>query len=266
MFIHESPLLLPGLLAAQPEDKPIDPSPWRVNEEVLVREAGGELLLRQDSRTLRLRLTPLSGPLEGYAQDQTSIWVLARVKPNLISLRCARPSQSNSLERPLEIGVDQRVADDLHQQRKTSAPTVAAAMQWLTDEFVCERQGFGGDLVFAAILPRAKSGQLQLVGRAWLVDIRRANDGTLLVERVRRRNQKSLDAYAVLVGEIRFVDLAAGIRVQDGDERAMLEASVSSYGTYLELWQLYSDMEWRREVQTAAELGALRGYRIFPAN
>ena len=140
MFIHESPLLLPGLLAAQPEDKPIDPSPWRVNEEVLVREAGGELLLRQDSRTLRLRLTPLSGPLEGYAQDQTSIWVLARVKPNLISLRCARPSQSNSLERPLEIGVDQRLADDLHQQRKTSAPTVAAAMQWLTDEFVCERQ------------------------------------------------------------------------------------------------------------------------------
>ena len=127
MFIHESPLLLPGLLAAQPEDKPIDPSPWRVNEEVLVREAAGELLLRQDSRTLRLRLTPLSGPLEGYAQDQTSIWVLARVKPNLISLRCARPSQSNSLERTLEIGVDQRVADDLHQQRKTSAPTVAAA-------------------------------------------------------------------------------------------------------------------------------------------
>jgi hypothetical protein len=266
MFIHESPLLLPGLLAAQPEDKPIDPSPWRVNEEVLVREAGGELLLRQDSRTLRLRLTPLSGPLEGYAQDQTSIWVLARVKPNLISLRCARPSQSNSLERPLEIGVDQRVADDLHQQRKTSAPTVAAAMQWLTDEFVCERQGFGGDLVFAAILPRAKSGQLQLVGRAWLVDIRRANDGTLLVERVRRRNQKSLDAYAVLVGEIRFVDLAAGIRVQDGDERAMLEASVSSYGTYLELWQLYSDMEWRREVQTAAELGALRYTRCEPAS
>lgn len=40
MFIHESPLLLPGLLTAQPEDKPIDPSPWRVNEEVLVREAG----------------------------------------------------------------------------------------------------------------------------------------------------------------------------------------------------------------------------------
>ena len=117
MFIHESPLLLPGLLAAQPEDKPIDPSPWRVNEEVLVREAGGELLLRQDSRTLRLRLTPLSGPLEGYAQDQTSIWVLARVKPNLISLRCARPSQSNSLERPLEIGVDQRVADVLELYR-----------------------------------------------------------------------------------------------------------------------------------------------------
>ena len=79
MFIHESPLLLPGLLTAQPEDKPIDPSPWRVNEEVLVREAGGELLLRQDSHSLRLRLTPMSGALVGYAQDQTSIWVLARV-------------------------------------------------------------------------------------------------------------------------------------------------------------------------------------------
>ena len=266
MYIHESPLLLPGLLAAHPEDQPFDPSSWRVNEEVYVSEAAGELLLRQDSRTLRLGLTPQSGPLEGYAQDPSTIWVLARLKQNAVSLRCARPSQSNALEKPLEIGIDQRVADDLYQQRKSSAPTVSAALAWLTDEFVCTSPGVAAGRVFAAILPRARSGQLQLVGRASLLEVKRANDGRLLVERLRRRSQKSSDAYTVLAGEISFVDLAHGIRVQDGDERAMLEASVSSYGTYLELWQLYSDMEWRREVQAAAELGALRFTRCESAS
>lgn len=266
MYIHESPLLLPGLLVAHPIDKPFDPAQWRVNEEVLVRGAAGELLLRQDDRTLRLGLTPQSGPLEGYAEDLSTIWVLARIKSRTIALRCARPSQTNVMEQSLEIGVDQRVADDLYQQRKTAAPTVSAAMEWLTKEFVCLRQNMTSGRVFAAIIPRAQTGQLQLVGRISILDVKRSNDGVLLVERIRRRSQKSLDAYVVLEGEVHFVDLAQGVRVQDGDERAMLEASVSSYGTYLELWQLYSDMEWRRDVQVAAELGALRYTRCESAS
>ena len=266
MQIHESPLLLPGLLSVNPMDKPFDPASWRVNEEVFVREAASEFLLRQDDRVLRLGLTPQSGPFEAYIEDSSTIWVLARVKPSSIFLRCARPSQINALGKPLEIGVDQRVADDLYQQGKCNAATVSVAREWLSEEFVCSTLGMSGGRVFAAILSGERNGQIQLIGRVSLLDVKRATDGTLLVERVRPRTRKSMDAYAVLEGDIHFVDLSHGICVQDGHERALLEASVGSYGTYLHLWQLYSDMEWRREVRVAAELGALRYTRCESAS
>lgn len=262
MLVHELPLLRPEILTLRPVDRDFDPAAWRINEEVVVREEAGDILMRQGDRMVRLALTARSGAADAYVQDRSTIWVLARVKQTSVGFRCGPPSDSHRPQQAIDIGVDQRVADDLQMQRRIVAATPAAAMAWLSDEFICPGSVEGTARVFAARMSRAKQDQLQLIGRGAAVDIERAGDGRLVVQRIRPRRRNELDAYTVLEGDIRFVELDEGMRVQSGDERATLGAAVTSYGTYLELWQLYSEMEWRRDVAKAAELGALRYTRL----
>ena len=266
MLIHQTPLLLPDILSLRPKDKDFDPAPWRLNEEVVVRQSAGEILLRQDERTVALALTPRSGAAESYAEESSTIWVLVQAKKTVLGFRCGRPSEAHRPQQPIDIGIDQRVADDLHLQRKIAEPTATAAIEWLTDEFVCRGVEAGLNRVFAARIPRAKQHQLQLIGRAALVDVERNREGHLVVQRIRPRSRSGLDAYTVIEGDICFADLDQGLRVQSGDERATLGAAVTSYGTYLELWQLYSEAEWRREVAKAAAVGALRYAQVEPAS
>lgn len=233
---------------------------------MVVRQVAGEILLRQDERTVVLGLTPRSGAAEAYAEDSSTIWVLVQAKKTVLGFRCGRPSEAHRPQQPIDIGIDQRVADDLHLQRRIAGPTPAAAIEWLTEEFVCRSAEEGLSRVFAARIPRGKQYQLQLIGRAAVVDVARNPEGYLVVQRIRPRSRNGLDAYTVIEGDICFADLDHGLRVQSGDERATLGAAVTSYGTYLELWQLYSETEWRREVSKAAALGALRYTQVEPAS
>ena len=266
MKLHESALLLPEILALEATDKDFDARNWRVNEEVVVREAAGQILLRQDDRTTQLALTPRSGAADAHLKDPSTIWVLTRVKSKSVEFRCAIPSDSHRLQQPMDVGVDQRVADDLYAQRKTDNDTVSAALNWLTQEFICTGENATTVRIFAGRISRASQEKLQLIGRNAIAEVQRTPEGVLLIQRIRPRGRNGAEVYTLLEGDIRFADVDQGIRVQDGDERATLGAAVTSYGTYLELWQLYSDMEWRRAIGHAAQIGALRYTRCEPAS
>lgn len=266
MLASESPLLLSEVLILRSIDREFDSTKWHVGEEVVVYESTGQYILRQDDRTALMELTPKSGAADAYAQDPGTIWVLARAKGKELGFRCGRPADSYQLQQGFDIGVDQRVADDLLTQRKTAAATPEAAIAWLADEFLCPGGAGSTRRAFAAKMSRAKADQLQLVGRSSSLDAHRTAGGNYVVDRVRPRSRNALHAYTVLEGDIRFADIEGGLRVQSGDERATLDAAVTSYGTYLELWQLYSELEWRREVGKAAEIGAIRYTRIEPAS
>ena len=109
--------------------------------EVVVRsvEGGGRLLLRQDDRIAEIEPAPDAGSLLLHAQNLDALWVLAQArvqgKSARVGLRCLVPMQAVSSESAFEIGVDQRVADSLHQQMRIDQPVVASAVEWLTDEF-----------------------------------------------------------------------------------------------------------------------------------
>ena len=69
-----------------------------------------------------------------------------------------------------------------------------------------------------------------------------------------------------MTGAIRFVDASAGVQPQEPSQRLLLDTAVTSFGTYLELWGLYGQKEWVREITRAAELQALPYTACVPAS
>lgn len=266
MELHESPLLEKQLLAARVADRNFDPAAWESGREAVLRLRDETLLLRQDERVVTLQQVPEAGSLGFLAQNPDVLWLLTRVKSGRVWLQYLAPLQRCSPEGGLAMGADQRVADSLYQLKLIDHPEVADAVAWLSAEFLCSTDDGGQVRAFMTQHARLDRQQMQLIGRDYVVDLRRDPQQALLVERVRRRRNSELQAFVLLEGDIRFADVRDGIRVQDEAQRAAMEAAVTGFNTYLELWKLYGQKEWERDVRRAAELGALRYDGCVPAS
>ena len=266
MKLQETPFMLKELLGARVTARDFDPTRWQVGQEVVLRLRQDELLLRQNDQVTALALTSESGPMDFHAQNLDALWLLVRVKPGMVWLQCLVPMQTCQCEPGLDFGADQRTADSLHQQQLIGQPDIAEAMRWLTEEFVCMTEDGSSSRVFMAIHARQDHRQMQLVGCRYVVDLKRDAEQALWVERIAKRRRESDEPFALLNGHNRFVDAIQGMQAQTGAQRAILDAAVNSFGTYLELWHLYGQKEWDKDVQRASELKALRYSACQPAS
>lgn len=266
MKLQETPFMLKELLGARVTAGDFDPTRWQVGQEVVLRLRQDELLLRQNDQVIALALTSDSGPMEFHAQNLDALWLLVRVKPGKVWLQCLVPMQTCQCEPGLDFGTDQRTADSLHQQQHIGQPDIAEAMRWLTEEFVCTTDDGSSSRVFMAIHARQDQQQMQLVGRRYVMNLKRDAQQALWVERITKRRRESDEPFALLTGHNQFVDASQGMQAQTGAQRAILDAAVNSFGTYLELWHLYGQKEWDKDVQRAADLKALRYSACQPAS
>ena len=266
MKLQDTPFMLKELLGARVTTMDFDPTGWQVGQEVVLRLRQDELLLRQSDQVIALALTSESGSMEFHAQNLDALWLLVRVKPGKVWLQCLVPMQTCQCEPGLDFGTDQRTADSLHQQQLIRQPDIAEAMRWLTEEFVCTTDDGSSSRVFMAIHARQDQRQMQLVGRRYVVDLKRDAEQALWVERIAKRRRESDEPFALLNGHNRFVDASQGMQAQTGAQRAILDAAVNSFGTYLELWHLYGQKQWDKDVQRASELRALRYSACQPAS
>ena len=274
MQLHESPLMSKVIHGARVTGRDFDGTAWQAQCEVVVRSAEGNdrLLLRQDGRIAEIEPAPDAGSLLLHAQNRDTLWVLAQAKGQggksaRVGLRCLVPMQAVSSESAFEIGVDQRVADSLHQQMRIDQPVVASAVEWLTDEFVCPVAGDEAlGRVFVCPRERGDVRAMQLIGRRFRLDLKRDDQQVFWVERTAKHRASEDDACIVMTGAIRFVDASAGVQPQEPSQRLLLDTAVTSFGTYLELWGLYGQKEWVREITRAAELQALPYTACVPAS
>jgi len=266
MRLSNSPLLQPEILFAVPADKTFNPAQWQTDEEVTLKKVNDIILMQQDDSIAALNPGLQSGSLEFHAENTDALWLLVRAKQKQVGLRCLVPVRSTVLGQGLEFGVDQRTADSLHQQHKIDSPDVGMAIAWLTDEFVLFNAERGKQRVFAAIHPRQDASKLQLQGRRYIVDLGRQPDTPLWVDRIAGRKKSQIDAISLLEGDIRFVDADVAVNEETGIEKTLLNAAVTSYGAYLDLWRLYSEKEWLKDVARAANIGTLRFSNCKPVS
>lgn len=257
MQLHESPLLQPEVLVARPAERSFDPQAWAINDEVILRAEQDAILMRQGDRVARLVPGPQSGAMEHQAANPDVLWLLVRAKANQVGLKCMVPVSSTPLNR-LDLCVDQRVADDLHRKGRIAIPAIPDAVEWLNEEFVLASGLRDSRRVFAVIHARGDERKLQLHGRRYQADLTRSAEGPVIVDRLADRPRNSLAPIAVLAGQIGFVDESNPASDIAHLDRTLLDSAVTSYGAYLDLWRLYSEKEWQRDVARAAAIGAVR--------
>ena len=257
MRLHESPLLQPEVLMARPDERLFDPQTFAINEEVVLRAEQDAILIRQGERVVRLMPGPQSGSMRQHAANPDVLWLLVRAKANQVGVRCFVPVSSTPLHR-LDLGVDQRVADDLHRKGSIASPAIADAVTWMNDEFVLVGDSDASNRVFAVVHARGNDQKLQLHGRRYQVDLSRSAEGLIMVDRVAARPRNALAPMAVLAGHIGFMDESSRSHDMPQLDRTLLDKAVTSYGAYLDLWRLYSEKEWQRDVARAAAISAVR--------
>lgn len=255
MKLEEVPLLSREVLQAQVQGPKLNPSDWQAGE-VLVRANNGQLLMRQGECIVTLASTASSGPLAYQAQNPLVLWHMTTPKADRVSLRYLLP-QEVLTDWAGQIAVDTRTADALKQSRHIPSATVAAAMAWLTEEFFLQGspEGGGKARALSAIHERVMPNQLQWLGRKHTLELRRDEAGVLWVERVAARKHNPDQAFVLIEGQIGFIDAQQGLAPTSAESFHTVQAASSSFGSYLELWQLYGTKEWQRALRQAADIG-----------
>lgn len=255
MKLEEVPFLSREVLQARVHGA-LNPTDWYAGE-VVVRAKDGHLLMRQGAHIVTLANTASSGSLAYQAQNPLVLWHMTTPKTDRVSLRYLLP-QEVLTDWVGRIAVDTRTADALKQSRLIPNATVAAAMDWLTEEFLL--QGAPEDdskvRVLSTIHERVVPNQLQWLGRKHTLELRRDEAGVLWVERVAARKHNPDQAFVLVEGAIGFVDTQQDLVPISAEKFQTVQAASSSFGSYLELWQLYGTKEWQRALKQAADIGA----------
>ena len=170
---------------------------------------------------------------------------------------------------PIEIGVDEKVLDELKQKidRKLASPD--HAIQWLDEQFLVNGKNpvYGESGVDGKSIRRgfataeSKTGAFALFGRTSRAFIRRVkrSDSTegLLLDRVVRESGQGGEQLALVSGDIRFIDATVAGRLR-ADAAAQLSALVASGASFLDIWSRYGSMENEAALRRARNAGSLK--------
>lgn len=154
-------------------------------------------------------------------------------------------------EDPVDIGVDDRIVEDLRKRQKRQV-SVEGAVQWLTDRMLLPPRE-PGELPRARALlsgspvqDAGKKTAFRLYGAGFAVDVERGSDDRLRATRVVGRPRKvegdERRPIYLATGRIGFCDVTLAGRFRSV-ARTELDTLVTQSDSYLGLWRTYNDKE-----------------------
>ena len=167
-------------------------------------------------------------------------------------------------EELMEIGVDDRLVEDLRKRLRRSI-SVESAVQWLADRMLLPpRQPGGPPRALLSGSPASDSGRktaFRLHGAGFAVDVQHGSDDRLRATRVvteRRRIEGDERRPIHLVSApIGFSDATVAGQFR-GVAQTELDGLVAQADSYLGLWQAYNDKEREAVLRRAREFGWVR--------
>lgn len=168
-------------------------------------------------------------------------------------------SQSLNLPEAMEIGVDDRVVEDLRQRLRRQIST-ASAVEWLKDRMLLPAGTLGASpraLLSGSPPAAGQRTAFRLYGKGFAIDVQRTGDGRLGATRVvesRRRMGDDSRPIWLVVGDIRFADASVATEFR-GVAQTVLDEIVDQAESYLKLWREYNDLERQTILEEARNFG-----------
>ena len=165
---------------------------------------------------------------------------------------------------PMEVGVDDRLVDDLRKRLRRSV-SVESAVEWLTERMLLppgrtdepKRTLLSGS-------PAADAGQkaaFRLHGAGFAVDVQRGSDDRLRATRVvterRRIEADGRRPIQLVTARIHFCDVTLAGEFR-GAARTELDQLVAQADSYLGMWEAYNDKEREAVLRRAREFEWVR--------
>lgn len=251
MKLRDFPLLNPNSIALSLEGSVTQAPSLNIWAEAKVWMDDSGTWLAQDGILIQVRTE--TRDVELLLQRKELPWLLVRQKGQHLYLQCAEPADWLPLDEVLEIGIDEKIADQLRNAGAIDRLDVALAVEWCKEHFLLD----GTPTRIAALRNAdANSQHWQILGLGWRADLQRAINGKLIVNRIVRAAGRS-DAWSLIEGDIRFVDESAISLLLSEGQQAQLRHIVQTHGDYVKLWRRYSEQEWQISLRQAAELGVI---------
>ena len=230
------------------------------SEVFLTNGQGGEFLLRAGAQAWEVEG---AGPGDRDALRQLGI----RGLPRLAWLVQAAPANGQADrvlvrihefpaafvwdDEPVDVGVDDRIVDDLRKRQKRQV-SVEGAVQWLTERMLLPPRDPDDPPRARALLsgsPGREAGRktaFRLYGAGFAVDVERGPDDRLRATRIvgARRAVEGDERRPIYLasGQIRFCDASIAGQFRS-TARTELDTLVAQSDSYLGLWQRYNDKE-----------------------
>ena len=190
----------------------------------------------------------------------TIAWVVQR-SPEQVLVQFHEFSRSLDFQQTMEIGVDDRVVDDIRQRLRRQV-SMAGAVDWLTRCMLLpQREPDASPRVLLSGSPAPTATHrtaFRLYGSGFAIDVRCVDDDRLLINRVveSRRRMEGDDSRPIYLveGDIRFCDASTAAQFR-GVAQTELDQIVAQSDSYLARWQAYNDKEQQVILKKARDFG-----------
>lgn len=223
---------------------------WRVGESVDLVAAPDGYLLGQEGQSCAVTPIHRHDHFAFLQERRTTQWLLARAQGLRLWVRWLECVEVVALN--LNIGVTEATAEALFAKKVIPNATVETAIEWLQSHFLIARQGTCDHAVLMGRSEIAKVN-FQLFGSGFRLDVR-AGGADVVVARLAPlpRNRPNL---ILGNGDIRFVPHDLKALLNTAAQQAGFEAALRDTGSYLKLWDEYSNLQIKKAMEQAREVG-----------
>jgi len=228
-------------------------SSMKTKEDVSLSIERGYLYLSQGDIILKVKPEEGVEGLDLRINRGLSKWVLNSVKNNNLVLRYVE-FVDHPLLIDLDIGVAPKEVEGLFERGEISTNDMGSAIDWFNEEFLLLESVFS--CLIMSVYAASSGGSLEIRGKDWVATVSEVS-GYWSVSKL-SRSRRASTSLKLLQGNIRFSDTSVATQLSEGSHKFALSESIKNQGSYIQLWNQYSDMEWQLKLKDAVRIGELR--------